>query len=352
MFIAFVDLEKAYDRIPRDIIFWSLRKRGVTEKMVKVVASLYQGCKTKVICAAGESENFPIQVGLHQGSALSPFLFALVVDTVTSEVKRGLPEELLYADDLAITGRTQGELEVRLHTWQRSMEAKGLKINSSKTEVVAVSKTNTLQVNIRDLHGEQIKQVEAFRYLGTTINQDGSCKGEVQARIKRAWTKWREVSGIVCDKKMPTKLKSKVYTAIIQPVLLYGLEVIPLKKEDERLLEATEMRMLRWIGGISLHEHRMNEDIRRFLKIKCITDRAREARLRWYGHVMRRDQENILRRVWFTPVEGRRSRGRQRIRLKDVLERDMRAAGVRENDWYNRANWRRRCRAADPTGVG
>ena len=117
-------------------------------------------------------------------------------------------------------------------------------------------------------------------------------------------------------------------------------------------MESTEMRMLRWIGGISLHEHRTNDDIRRFMKVKKITDRAREARLRWYGHVMRREQDNILKRVWLAPVEGRRSRGRQRIRLRDAVERDMRAVGVRDNEWEDRANWRRKCRAADPAGAG
>ena len=351
-FIVFVDLEKAYDRIPREVVFWSLRKKRVTEKLVRVIASLYRGCKTKVICAAGESVNFPIQVGLHQGSALSPFLFTVVLETVTTEVRTGLPEELLYADDLAITADSVEELEARLHQWQTAMEAKGLRINSAKTEVVATSKTNCIEARIRDTHGEEIKQVNSFRYLGTTINQTGSCGEEVKARVQRAWNKWREVSGIVCDKRMPLKLKIKVYTAVIQPVLLYGLEVIPLKRAEERILESTEMRMLRWIGGISLYEHRTNDDIRRWMKVKKITDRAREARLRWYGHVMRREQDNILRKVWFAPVEGRRSRGRQKIRLRDAVARDMRAVGVRDDEWENRANWRRQCRAADPTGVG
>ena len=67
---------------------------------------------------------------------------------------------------------------------------------------------------------------------------------------------------------------------------------------------------------------------------------------------MRREQDNILRKVWFAPVEGRRSRGRQKIRLRDAVARDMRAVGVRDDGWENRANWRRQCRAADPTGVG
>ena len=77
------------------------KANGCLEKMVRVITSLYKRCRTKVVCAAGESEYLNIQVGLHQGSALSPFSFAIVVDTVANSVKRGQPEELLYADDLA-----------------------------------------------------------------------------------------------------------------------------------------------------------------------------------------------------------------------------------------------------------
>ena len=118
-------------------------------------------------------------------------------------------------------------------------------------------------------------------------------------------------------------------------------------------MEATEMKMLRWFGGIRLylHEHRMNDDIRRFMNIASITERARAARLRWYGHVMRREPDHMLKAVWNTTVERRRSRGRQRIRPKDVVDRDMREVGARANEWLNRARWKKRCRAADPTGV-
>ena len=83
-YIAFVDLEKAYDRVPRDLVLWCLRKRGITEKMVRVVASLYHHCVTNIRCGAGESMPFTFKIGLHQGSAMSPFLFGVVIDTISA----------------------------------------------------------------------------------------------------------------------------------------------------------------------------------------------------------------------------------------------------------------------------
>ena len=75
--MVFVDLEKAFDRIPRDLIWWCLRKKGVPEEYVKIVQEMYRSSKTQVVTQKSETEYFPIEVGLHQGSALSPLSCSL-----------------------------------------------------------------------------------------------------------------------------------------------------------------------------------------------------------------------------------------------------------------------------------
>ena len=349
MYTAFVDLEKTCNRVPREILYWCLRKRGVTEKMIKVIRSLYEGGHTIVQCSAGNSEPFPVTVGLHQGSALSPFLFAVVMDTISSNVRVGVPDELLYADDIAISANSEEELQDKFRKWQDELESKGLKVNSRKTEVLVSAKGSGNRGEIRDQYNQEIKQVGKFCYLGTVINECGGSREEVKSRVNKAWAKWRETSGIVCDKRMSVKLKVKIYTSVIRPVLLYGMEALALKRSEERLLDSTEMRMLRWICGVSLHEHRTNDDIRKFAKVRNIKDKAREARLRWLGHIMRREEDNTLKKVFLEKVERRRSRERQKCRRKDVVERDMKDVGVRAGMWEDRMVWKRTCRAADPT---
>ena len=73
---------------------------------------------------------------------------------------------------------------------------------------------------------------------------------------------------------MPLKLKAKVCTAT---VLLCGSEIIQIRKKDERPLEATGIRVLRWLARISLFDYRINEGIRRFLVVEYISDGARAA---------------------------------------------------------------------------
>ncbi|KAK3572609.1 hypothetical protein QTP86_000855 [Hemibagrus guttatus] len=79
------DLEKAYDRVPREELWYCMRKSGVAEKYVRVVQDMYERSRTVVRCAVGQTEEFKVEVGLHQGSALSPFLFAMVMDQLSEE---------------------------------------------------------------------------------------------------------------------------------------------------------------------------------------------------------------------------------------------------------------------------
>ena len=68
--MVFVDLERAFDIIPRDLILWCLRKKGVPEEYVMIVQDMYRSSKTQAVIQKGETEHSPIEVGLHQGSAL------------------------------------------------------------------------------------------------------------------------------------------------------------------------------------------------------------------------------------------------------------------------------------------
>ena len=125
--MCFVDLEKAFDRVPRNVLEWALRKEGIPEVLVRSVMSLCKGGKMRVRVDSELSEEFEVKVGMHLGSVLSPFLFAVVVDVVTAFAREGALSVLLYADDLVLMSDTTEGLRYKFVKWKEAFERKGLK---------------------------------------------------------------------------------------------------------------------------------------------------------------------------------------------------------------------------------
>ena len=101
---------------------------------------MYDGSKSQVKAAGAVSEEFDIQVGVHQGSALSPLLFILVMEEATRECRKGDPWELLYADDLVLTADSKREVIDMFNNWRGALERRGLKVNISKTKLMVTGK--------------------------------------------------------------------------------------------------------------------------------------------------------------------------------------------------------------------
>ena len=104
--MCIVNLDKALSRVPRKVLEWALRKKGIPEILVRSVMSLYDGAKTRVRLDSELSEEFEVKVWKHQGSVLSSFLPTVVVDVVTEFAREGALSELLYADDLVLMNET------------------------------------------------------------------------------------------------------------------------------------------------------------------------------------------------------------------------------------------------------
>ena len=111
-----LDLEKAFDRVPREVVRWALWKLGVDEGLIHTVMAWYTEACTIIRTDAGLSESFEVKVGLHQGSVLST-LFTAVMDVVSSEARSGLPSKLMYADNLVIMAPTMKQLGRRVAEW-------------------------------------------------------------------------------------------------------------------------------------------------------------------------------------------------------------------------------------------
>ena len=335
----FIDLEKAYDRVLREELWYCMRKSGVAEKHVRLVRDMHGNSVTVVRSATGVTKGFTVKVGLHQGSALSSFLFAIVMDRLTDDVRQEAPWTMLFfADDIVIC-QDQAASRGQSGEVERD-ERRGMKVSRSNTECMCVNGSGNGKICLQK---EELKKVNEFKYLGTTMESNGEYSREVKNRIQVGWSNWRRVSAVIHDRRVPAKVKGKVYKTVVRPSMLYGLESAALTKKQEAELEVAELKMLRFLLGVTRMDKIKNEYIWGTVHVKCFGDKTREARLRWFGHVKKREEEYIGRKVLAMELPGKRGGGRPMRRFMDAVREDMEVVKIREKDVLDRRKGDRRC---------
>ena len=118
--------------------------------------------------------------------------------------------------------------------------------------------------------------------------------------------------------------------------MVYGLETVAVTKKQVKEMEVVEMKMLRFAMGVTRKDKIGNEYIRSTVKIEWLGMKMREGKLRWYGHVMRRDQEYVGRKMMEVELPGKRKRGRPKRRFLNVVKEDMGKVGAKETDVEDR----------------
>ena len=347
--MVFIDLEKAFDRVPRDLIWAAMRSHDIPEAYVKIVMDMYESTTTQIKCAAGTSKTFNIKVGVHQGSALSPFLFNLVMDYLTKDLMNLTLWAILYADDIVLISENAEQLETALELWRRALESNGLRISKDKTEYLHMKFSgNDSHASGIDLDGHRVRMCREFKYLGSKITDDGTEESDVVHRISVGWMKWRSLTGVMCDKSFPLQLKGKIYKTVIRPAMLYGSECRATTKTHIRKLEVAEMRMLRWSSGLTIRDRVRNVDIRHRTKVAPMHEKIEEKMMRWYGHIQRRPNNHITRKALAVDLGTKKKPGRPKATWKGQIEKILKGNNINPNEVQNRKQYNLRTRRADP----
>ena len=179
---TFFDVEKAYDRVPREELWKCLRLAETSEYYIKIIQDMYDGATTTVRSAAELTKEFKVGVGLHQGSALSSFLFAIIIERLTEDIRKDATWDMLSADNIVLSRQNHRELEEDLAIWRNALERRGLKVSLRKTKYLRVGGVDDGEEF--KLQGEKVKRAKNFKYLGSTVSSNRRCKEEVRRRIQ------------------------------------------------------------------------------------------------------------------------------------------------------------------------
>ena len=153
--------------------------------------------------------------------------------------------------------------------------------------------------------------------------------------------------GVPFDKKIPLRLKGRVYHMVIRSVLLYVAECWPIKKSQVPRMGMAEMRMIHWMCGHMRFDRIGNGVIRSKTGVAPIEDKMREARLRWFGYIRRNMDAPVRRCKNFDRLHHKRSIGRPKKSWSQVITHDLKTLGVTEDMNQDRRPWRSRIKVVD-----
>ena len=172
-------------------------------------------------------------------------------------------------------------MERKLECWRYALERRRIKVSRSKTEYLCVNEEKDKKKTGK-MEDTKVPRVKEFKHLGLTVQESDSCDREVKRRVQAGWNRWRKVSGVICDRRLPARVKGKVYSSVVRPAIVYGLETVAVTKKQAEKMEVAEMKMLRFAMEVTRKNKIRNDHIRGTVKVKRLGMKMREGRMRWY----------------------------------------------------------------------
>ena len=380
LYIAFIDLTKAFDTVSREGLWKILPRLGCPPKFLDMLKQFHTGMMARVADNGSMSDPFPVSNGVKQGCVLAPTLFSILFAAMLHEASTGLDRgvhiqfrtdgrlfnirrlksqtklsnilvrEMLFADDCALVAHTEEDLQVIMDRFATACSSYGLTISLKKTEVMLQPPPghNYIPPSIT-ISGTKLNAVDQFTYLGSTLSRSANIDAEVSRRISKASGAFGGLRQKLWHKrgiKLETKLS--VYKATVLTSLLYACETWTTYARHIKQLDRFHQRCLREIMRIKWYDKVPDTDVLKRANMTGIEAMVGKSRLRWAGDVVRMDDTRLPKAVLYAQLKlGNRSRGGQHKRFKDTLKDSIKKCGIPCDSWetlaQDRPLWRKYC---------
>jgi len=357
LFIAFIDLTKAFDNVSRDLLWQALGKFGCPPHFLSILREFHTDMSARVV-QRELSKSFRVNARVKQGCVLAPVIFNLFLVATTlvfrhisaadgvcikyrldgslfnirrlqavMKVTNNTIFDLQYADDAALPSHTPDGLQSQLDAISSAYSRTGLVVNSKKTEVLYLPHLSLPQTFY--ISGGQLGLTEQFTYLGSVITSTCDLTAEIQHRVNLASAFFGRLSKRVfmnCD--LSTRIKMAVYNAVCVSTLLHACEGWTPYCCHIRALEAFHIRCLQTILHVRWWDKIPHVEIRRRADTTCLETILLRRQLRWLGHVIRMPGNRLPCRLFYSELFcGRSSVGVKRSVLRITLSRPYVNAG-------------------------
>ncbi|KAK3549143.1 hypothetical protein QTP70_033348 [Hemibagrus guttatus] len=273
--MCFVDLEKAFDCVPRGILWEVLWEYGVHGPLLRAVRSLYNRSRS-LVCIASY--------------------------------------------DVVLLAPSSLDLQHALGRFAAECEAAGMRLSTSKSEAMVLDRKKvacTLQFG-----GEVLPQVEEFKYIGVLFTSEGRMDCEIDRWISAvAAVMWSMYRFVVVKKELSRKAKLLIYQSMYVPTLTYGHEIWVMTERVRSRIQAAEMSFLRRVARRSLRDRVRSSVTREELGVEPLLLHIERGQLRWLGHLFRMPPGHLPREVFRVCPTGKRPRGRPRTRWREYVSR-------------------------------
>ena len=310
-YFAFLDIEKAYDRVNREILCKVLSKCGMSQKMVNIIRSMYVNTRARYMLGDIESDWVESKRGVRQGCILSPLLFALYTEELALRVKEsGLGMAvgneklsiLMYADDIIIMSDSSDELQELLNVVNGYGEDFCVSFSQDKSQVMVINGDVNERKEWR-LGDRIIKRTDEYKYLGVTLNTYGveKAKSEKIFKANQWYGRLASVARYRANKYVTVR---ELWKTLAVPSIMYGMNVLNWSEHELQKLEVIQNKVER--VALGANRYACVEAIRGDMGWSSFSERSMKGNIMYKVRIERMDDERWVKKVY--KCSGRHSK--------------------------------------------